>query len=258
MLPANPAPPRMETLGLSAWYGPAPALRGISVRFAPTPVHALIGPAGCGKSTFLRLLNRLHEEMPGGRTAGGVFLDGEDVYSPKVDLKKLRRQVGMVFQRPTVFPTMSIFENVASGLRLKEGMNGKALAERVTNVLTVAGLWEEVKERLHGSALVLSAGQQQRLCIARTIATAPEVVLLDEPTASLDPQGAQRIEELLFRLKQKFTIIVVTHNLQQAARVSDTTSFFFLGELVETGPTRQLFKAPRESRTEAYITGRMG
>jgi len=248
----------MQTTGLNAWYGTAPALRDVSVGFAANQVHALIGPSGCGKSTFLRTLNRLHEETPGASAKGGVFLDGEDVYSPKVDLKKLRRQVGMVFQRPTVFPTMSIFENVASGLLVNGRMKGRNLSETVTNALTVAGLWEEVKDRLHGSPLALSGGQQQRLCVARTIAPAPEVVLLDEPTASLDPQGAQRIEELLFRLKQKFTIIIVTHNMQQAARVSDTTSFFFLGELVETGPTRQLFKAPREARTEAYLTGRFG
>jgi phosphate transport system ATP-binding protein len=257
-VPAEAVEPRIATAGLTAWYGPTPALRGVSVAFAPNQVHALIGPSGCGKSTFLRSLNRMHEETPGARAEGEVLLDGHDVYSPRVDLKKLRRQVGMVFQRPTVFPTMSIYDNVAAGLKLDGRVRRAELEEKVRNALTVAGLWEEVKDRLHGSAIALSGGQQQRLCVARTIAPAPEVVLLDEPTASLDPQGTQRIEELLFQLKQRFTIIIVTHNMQQAGRVSDTTSFFYLGELIETGPTRQVFTAPKESRTEAYVTGRFG
>ena len=248
----------METAGLTAYYGSVPALRGVSVTFAPNQVHALIGPSGCGKSTFLRSLNRMHEETPGAHAEGTVLLDGQDVYSSKVDLKKLRRSVGMVFQRPTVFPTMSIYDNVAAGLRLDGGIERKVLDDKVEQALTVAALWEEVKDRLHASAIALSGGQQQRLCVARTVAPAPEVVLMDEPTASLDPQGTQRIEELLFNLKEKFTIIIVTHNMQQAARVSDTTSFFYLGELVETGPTRQLFTAPSQPRTEAYVTGRFG
>ena len=250
--------PRIQTLGLTAFYGPNPAVRGVSVSFAANQVHALIGPSGCGKTTFLRTLNRMHEETPDARAEGGVLLDGHDVYSPKVDLKKLRRQVGMVFQRPTVFPTMSIFDNVAAGLRLNGKLSKPELNGKITTALQVAALWDEVKDRLHSSAIALSGGQQQRLCIARTIAPAPEVVLLDEPTASLDPQGTQRIEELLFQLKQQFTIVIVTHNMQQAARVSDTTSFFYLGELVETGPTRQLFTKPREAQTEAYVTGRFG
>ena len=258
MPPAEASRPRIETAGLSAWYGASAALRDISVGFAPNQVHALIGPSGCGKSTFLRALNRMHEETPDARAEGAVLLDGQDVYSSKVDLRKLRRRVGMVFQRPTVFPTMSIFDNVAAGLRLDGRVSRGVLNDKVTGALTVAGLWEEVKDRLHGSAIALSGGQQQRLCVARTVAPAPEVVLLDEPTASLDPQGTQRIEELLFQLKERFTIIIVTHNMQQAARVSDTTSFFYLGELVETGPTRQLFTAPKQPRTEAYITGRFG
>ena len=257
---AEPSPPafRMQTEGLTAWYGELKALHGISVGFEPNQVHALIGPSGCGKSTFLRSLNRMHEETPGGRAEGLVLLDGADVYSPKVDLKKLRRQVGMVFQRPTVFPTMSIYDNVAAGLRLNGVLGRQALRQSVERALSVAGLWDEVKDRLQGSAIALSGGQQQRLCIARTVAPEPEVILLDEPTASLDPQGTQRIEELLFGLKEKFTIVIVTHNLQQAARVSDTTSFFYLGELIETGNTRQLFTAPKHERTEAYITGRFG
>ena len=258
MPPASAVHPRIGTSGLTAYYGETPALRNVSVGFAPNQVHALIGPSGCGKSTFLRSLNRMHEETPGAHAEGQVLLDGQDVYSSKVDLKKLRRQVGMVFQRPTVFPTMSIYDNVAAGLRLDGRLARATLNEKVENALTVAGLWEEVKDRLHTSAIALSGGQQQRLCIARTVAPAPEVVLLDEPTASLDPQGTQRIEELLFHLKEKFTIVIVTHNMQQAGRVSDTASFFYLGELVETGPTRQVFTAPKEARTEAYITGRFG
>jgi phosphate transport system ATP-binding protein len=258
MSTAEAAEPRIATESLNAWYGPTQALRGVTVQFTPNQVHALIGPSGCGKSTFLRSLNRMHEETPGARAEGSVLLDGQDVYSSKVDLRKLRRRVGMVFQRPTVFPTMSIYENVAAGLKLNGKLGRAALQQKVIAALTVAGLFDEVKDRLHGSAVALSGGQQQRLCVARTVAPEPEVVLLDEPTASLDPQGTQRIEELLFQLKQRFTIIIVTHNMQQAARVSDTTSFFYLGELVESGPTRQLFTAPKESRTEAYVTGRFG
>jgi phosphate transport system ATP-binding protein len=247
----------MATEGLTAYYGSTAALREVSARFATNRVHALIGPSGCGKSTFLRALNRMHEETPGAWVEGRVLLDGQDVYGPRVDLRRLRRLVGMVFQRPTVFPTMSVHDNVAAGLRL-ERIPRAELEETVERALTQAGLWDEVKDRLRTSALALSGGQQQRLCIARTIAPKPEMILLDEPTASLDPQGTQRIEELLFTLKESFTIVIVTHNLQQAARVSDTTSFFYLGELVESGPTRQIFTAPREPRTEAYITGRFG
>ncbi|HEV8150364.1 MAG TPA: phosphate ABC transporter ATP-binding protein PstB [Gemmatimonadales bacterium] len=258
MPPAEATTPRMETAGLTAWYGNTAALRNVSVGFVPNQIHALIGPSGCGKSTFLRSLNRMHEETPGARAEGLVLLDGQDVYSPKVDLKKLRRRVGMVFQRPTVFPTMSIYDNVAAGLKLNGRISRGELDTKVRGALAVAGLWDEVQERLHTSAIALSGGQQQRLCIARMIAPEPEVVLLDEPTASLDPQGTQRIEDLLFTLKEQFTIVIVTHNMQQAARVSDTTSFFYLGELIETGNTRQLFTAPREAKTEAYITGRFG
>lgn len=258
MAPAEAAKPRIETAGLTSWYGEVAAVKDASVRFAPNQVHALIGPSGCGKSTFLRSLNRLHEETPGTKATGLVLLDGEDVYGSKVDLRRLRRRIGMVFQKPTPFPTMSVYDNVAAGLRLDKKVPRAQLDESVEQALTVAALWDEVKDRLQGSAIALSGGQQQRLCIARTIAPAPEVVLLDEPTASLDPQGTQRIEELLFDLKQRFTIIIVTHNMQQAARVSDTTSFFYLGELVENGPTRQIFTTPREQRTEAYITGRFG
>jgi phosphate transport system ATP-binding protein len=262
-MPAEPAAavavrPRIETRELTAYYGAVAGVRDVSCAFAPNQVHALIGPSGCGKSTFLRSINRMHEETPGARATGQVLLDGEDVYSPGVDLRRLRRRVGMVFQKPTPFPTMSIYENVAAGLRLDGRISRNALAESVERALTVAALWDEVKDRLHTSAIALSGGQQQRLCIARTVAPAPEVVLLDEPTASLDPQGTTRIEELLFQLKERFTIVIVTHNMQQAARVSDTTSFFYLGELVETGPTKRIFTAPELPRTEAYITGRFG
>jgi phosphate transport system ATP-binding protein len=243
---------------LTAMYGKFTAVKNVSLEFTPHQVHALIGPSGCGKSTFLRTLNRMHEITPGGWITGRVLLGGEDIYAPRVNAMRLRRRVGMVFQKPTPFPTMSIYDNVAAGLRVN-GRPGKALLdETVERALHQAGLWEEVKDRLRTSAIALSGGQQQRLCIARTIAPQPEVILLDEPTASLDPLGTQRIEELLFDLKREFTIVIVTHNMQQAARVSDTTTFFYLGAMVEHGATRQIFTAPVNEQTEAYITGRFG
>jgi phosphate transport system ATP-binding protein len=251
--------PRIETDKLSAMYGKFTAVKNISVGFSPNQVHALIGPSGCGKSTFLRTLNRMHEMSNGGWITGRVLLDGDDVYASRVSATQLRKRVGMVFQRPTPFPTMSIFGNVAAGLRVTSGrIKATALHETVERALEQAGLWHEVKDRLHTGAMALSGGQQQRLCIARTIAAAPDVVLLDEPTSALDPQGTQKIEELLYQLKRQFTIVIVTHNMQQAARVSDTTSFFYMGSLIESGPTRQIFTAPREEQTEAYITGRFG
>jgi len=249
---------RVETDKLTAMYGKFTAVKGVSVAFPARRVHALIGPSGCGKSTFLRTVNRMHELSEGGWITGRVLLDGEDIYAPRVSAMQLRRRVGMVFQRPTPFPTMSIYGNVAAGLRVHNRMPRAELDTLVERSLRQAALWDEVKDRLRASAMALSGGQQQRLCIARTIAPSPDVVLLDEPTASLDPQGTQRIEELLFELKESFTIIIVTHNLQQAARVSDTTTFFYLGTMVETGPTRQIFTAPRNEQTEAYITGRFG
>jgi len=255
------APPKMATDKLTAMYGKFTAVKGVSLGFAANRVHALIGPSGCGKSTFLRTLNRMHELTEGGWITGRVLLDGEDIHAPRVNAMQLRRRVGMVFQKPTPFPTMSIYDNVAAGLRVENRvgrLRGAALDEAVEGALRKAALWDEVKDRLRASALSLSGGQQQRLCIARTIAPRPGVILLDEPTASLDPQGTQRIEELLFELKQDFTIVIVTHNLQQAARVSDTTSFFYLGTMVETGATRQLFTTPTNEQTEAYITGRFG
>ena len=250
--------PRLETEKLSAMYGKLSALKSVSIGFAPNLVHALIGPSGCGKSTFLRTLNRMHELAEGGWITGRVMLDGEDIYAPKVNPMQLRRRVGMVFQKPTPFPTMSVHDNVAAGLKVNGRPTRAQLNEIVERALREAALWDEVKDRLRTSAMSLSGGQQQRLCIARTIAPRPEVILLDEPTASLDPLGTQRIEELLFQLKQDFTIVIVTHNLQQAARVSDTTTFFYLGAMVESGPTRQMFTAPRNEQTEAYITGRFG
>ena len=248
----------MATENLTALYGDFAAVKDVSLGFAPNEVHALIGPSGCGKSTFLRTLNRMHELTVGARVQGRVVLDGDDIYSPRVNAMQLRRRVGMVFQRPTPFPTMSVYDNVAAGLRVNGRIPRSELDAVVERSLTQAALWDEVKDRLKASAMALSGGQQQRLCIARTIAPSPNVILLDEPTASLDPQGTGRIEELLFELKRHFTIVIVTHNMQQAARVSDTTTFFYLGSMVETGRTRQIFTAPREEQTEAYITGRFG
>jgi phosphate transport system ATP-binding protein len=250
--------PHVATEGLTAFYGDVAAVKAVSVAFEPNRVHALIGPSGCGKSTFLRTLNRMHELADGGRIDGRVLLDGEDVYAPRVDPMQLRRRIGMVFQRPTPFPTMSIRGNVAAGLRVNGRLTRGEAEATVERALRQAALWDEVRDRLDASPLSLSGGQQQRLCLARTLAPGPEVVLLDEPTASLDPAATQRIEELLVELKREVTIVLVTHNLQQAARASDTTTFFYLGELVETGPTGEIFTAPRHERTEAYITGRFG
>ena len=251
-------PPRIETEKLTAMYGKFTAVKGVSLRFASNQVHALIGPSGCGKSTFLRTLNRMHEVTPGGWITGRVLLDGEDVYAPGVNAMELRRRVGMVFQRPTPFPTMSIYDNVAAGLRVDGRMPARQMDQIVERSLRQAVLWDEVQDRLKESAVALSGGQQQRLCIARTLAPSPNVILLDEPTTSLDPQGTQRIEELLFDLKREFTIVIVTHNMQQAARVADTTTFFYLGTMVETGTTERLFTTPANEQTEAYITGRFG
>jgi phosphate transport system ATP-binding protein len=259
--PPSTAPqtqPRLVTDKLTAMYGKFTAVKGVSLSFPGNRVHALIGPSGCGKSTFLRTLNRMHELSEHGWITGRVLLDGEDIYGPKVNVMQLRRRVGMVFQSPTPFPTMSIYDNVAAGLRVDRRLHQGELDSLVERALHQAALWDEVKDRLKTSAMALSGGQQQRLCLARTIAPSPDVILLDEPTASLDPQGTQRIEELLFELKRDFTIVIVTHNMQQAARVSDTTTFFYLGTMVETGPTRQIFTAPRNEQTEAYITGRFG
>ncbi len=250
--------PQVRTDNLSAMYGKFTAVKNVSLSLAANRVHALIGPSGCGKSTFLRTLNRMHEMTPGAWVVGKVLLEEQDIYAPGVSAMHLRRRVGMVFQKPTPFPTMSIFDNVAAGLRIDRSRSSAEIADIVEHSLRRAALWDEVKDRLKSSAVALSGGQQQRLCLARTIAPEPEVILLDEPTASLDPKGTQRIEELVFELKRDFTIVIVTHNLQQAARVSDTTSFFYMGTLIEHGETRRIFTRPAEERTEAYITGRFG
>ncbi|MHB1297926.1 MAG: phosphate ABC transporter ATP-binding protein [Gemmatimonadaceae bacterium] len=248
----------IRTERLTAAYGDLRAVYEVSLELAPHRVHALIGPSGCGKSTFLRTLNRLHEETPGAWVEGRVLILGEDVYAPGVSPMPLRRRVGMVFQKPTPFPFMSIAQNVAAGLVTEKGLSKADVADRVEESLRRAALWDEVKDRLGADARGLSGGQQQRLCIARTIAPRPTIVLLDEPTASLDPQGTQRIEELVFELKREFTIIIVTHNMQQAARVADTTSFFYMGAMVEHGETSRIFTAPVDSRTKDYVTGRFG
>ncbi len=255
-----PARDRITVSNLNAWFGSVHAVRNVSLSVAERRVTAMIGPSGCGKSTFLRCLNRMHETVSGARATGSVLLDGRDVYGKGVNPVQVRRHVGMVFQRPTPFPTMTIRENVSAGLRvLGSDKPGKAETEAIVEkALRRAALWDEVKDRLNGSAVGLSGGQQQRLCIARALATEPEVLLLDEPTASLDPISTQKVEELVWELRKDFTVLIVTHNMQQAARVSDTTAFFLLGELIETGPTEQLFTAPKDSRTESYLTGRFG
>ena len=243
--------------GLQAYYGDNHAVRDISLSYAANRVTAMIGPSGCGKSTVLRCINRMHEEIPRARAEGSVRLDDQDIYDASVDVVAVRRAIGMVFQKPNPFPTMSIFDNVAAGLKLA-GIKGVDVKERVESSLRGAGLWEEVKDRLGSPGIGLSGGQQQRLCIARTIAVSPEVILMDEPCSALDPIATLRIEELIDELKRDFTIVIVTHNMQQAARVADTTAFFLLGELVEHAPTDQIFSNPADSRTEEYVTGKFG
>jgi phosphate transport system ATP-binding protein len=241
----------------SFWYGAKQALHAVDLTIPARAITALIGPSGCGKSTFLRSINRLNALIPGARHTGRIDLDGEDVYAPDVDLVALRQRVGMVFQRWNPFPK-SIYENVAYGPRINGERSRDALDEVVEQSLRRAALWDEVKTRLRQSALGLSGGQQQRLCIARALANDPEVLLLDEPASALDPIATQRIEELLYELRQELTVVIVTHNLQQAARIADRTAFFFLGRLVEAGPTEQIFTRPRNEQTEAYVTGRFG
>ncbi len=246
--------PKLEVERLDAWFGGTQALRGISVSCPARSVLAIIGPSGCGKSTFVRCLNRMHELVPGARSSGRVLLDGQDVYA--VDPVLLRRRVGMVFQRPNVFPTMSIRDNVVAGLRLNRvRADYDAVVERM---LHKTALWDEVKDRLDESATRLSGGQQQRLCIARALAVEPEVLLMDEPASALDPIATAKIEELIDELKQTYTIVIVTHNMQQAIRVSDFTAFFYLGELVEHGATQQVFTRPAKRETEDYVTGKFG
>src|SRR5215218_10140058 len=256
----EPAPPAIETRALNAFFGSTHAVRDVSLSFPQQEVTAIIGPSGCGKSTLLRCLNRMHETVPLARVDGVVLFHGRDIYGPGVDPIALRRHVGMVFQRPTPFPTMSIRDNVAAGLRVQQGerLDRRQVDEVVERALHQAALWDEVKDRLKSSATGISGGQQQRLCIARALATAPHVLLLDEPTASLDPLSSQKVEELVYELRKSMTVIIVTHNMQQAARVSDRTVFMLSGEMVETASTRVIFTTPSDPRTEAYITGRFG
>ncbi|MBI5495883.1 MAG: phosphate ABC transporter ATP-binding protein [Deltaproteobacteria bacterium] len=247
---------RMAVRGLSAFHRGTAVLHNVTLDVRDRSVLAVIGPSGCGKSTFLRCLNRMHELAPGASVTGEILLDGRDIHGPGVDPVALRRRVGMVFQRPNPFPTMSIFENVAAGLRLNR-MAGD-LDAVVERALRAAALWDEVKDRLRGSPGSLSGGQQQRLCIARALAVEPEVLLMDEPASALDPIASARVEDLVHELKARYTVVIVTHNMQQAARVSDSTAFFYLGRLVEHSPTAELFTNPREERTEEYVTGRFG
>jgi phosphate transport system ATP-binding protein len=240
---------------LNAWYGDQHSIKDLSLTFAPNQATALIGPSGSGKSTVVRCINRMHEEIPGARASGAVKLDDFDVYDPKVDVVAVRRAIGMVFQKPNPFPTMSIFDNVASGLRLTAR---KVDPGHVESALRDAGLWEEVKDRLRKPGIGLSGGQQQRLCIARALAVEPDVLLMDEPASALDPISTLKIEELVQELKSRVTIVIVTHNMQQAARVADQTAFMLDGQLVEIGPTSRIFTNPTDSRTEEYVTGKFG
>lgn len=266
-LQARPEPPahdrqdracKVDVHNLNFYYGTKRALENICIGIPEKLVTAFIGPSGCGKSTFLRTLNRMNDVIPGARAEGQVLIDGENIYSGGVDVVELRRTVGMVFQRSNPFPK-SIFENVAYGMRINGLARSRAdLQARVEDSLRHAALWDEVKDRLHESALALSGGQQQRLCIARALAVKPEVLLMDEPASALDPIATQRIEELIYQLKSEYTIVIVTHNMQQAARVSDLTAFFWLGRLVEVGATDKMFTNPTEKLTEDYVTGRFG
>jgi len=266
-LQARPEPPAVDAAGrpckiavkdLTFHYGAKQALENISIDIPANLVTAFIGPSGCGKSTFLRTLNRMNDIIAGTRVSGSVQIDGKDIYTGGVDVVGLRRRVGMVFQKSNPFPTMSIADNVTVGLRLN-GIRGRSvLAERTEQSLRLAALWDEVKDRLNAPAISLSGGQQQRLCIARALAVQPEVLLMDEPASALDPLATARIEDLILELKKDFTIVIVTHNMQQAARMSDDTAFFYLGELVEFGSTQNIFTSPAQKRTEDYVTGRFG
>jgi phosphate transport system ATP-binding protein len=253
----TPPVEKMKTEELKAWFGPAEVLRGISLGIPDKQVTAIIGPSGCGKSTFVRCLNRMHEVVPGTNVKGRVLLDGQDVYDASVDPVRLRRKVGMIFQKPNPFPTMSVRDNVLAGLRLN-GVRPENRDELVERVLRQAALWDEVKDALDRPGTSLSGGQQQRLCIARGLALEPEVLLMDEPCSALDPIATTKIEELINELRRRFAIVIVTHNMQQAARVADFTAFFYLGELVEHGATRSMFTRPKDPRTEDYLTGRFG
>jgi phosphate transport system ATP-binding protein len=245
--------------GLRAFYGQAEQVKGIDLEFRANDVTAIIGPSGSGKSTVVRCINRMHEEIPGARAEGRVLLDEADVYDPGVDVVAVRRAIGMVFQKPNPFPTMSVFDNVAAGLRLSSGRRGKGdLHAKVEAALRGAALWDEVADRLDEPGAGLSGGQQQRLCIARSLAVEPEVILMDEPCSALDPIATLKIEELIDELKLRVTIVIVTHNMQQAARVADRTAFMLGGELIEVGPTQEIFTKPDDPRTEEYVTGKFG
>ena len=250
--------PRLVVEGLNIYYGATRVVHNVSISIKTRKVTAIIGPSGCGKSTFIRCLNRMHEVTPGGRVEGKVLLDGENLYGPNVDPVQVRRRIGMVFQKPNPFPTMSIRDNVVAGFKLNGYRNQKDLDERAEKSLRMAALWEEVKDKIHRPGTDLSGGQQQRLCIARALAVDPEVLLMDEPCSALDPIATAKIEELIYELKETVTIVIVTHNMQQAARVSDYTAFFYLGELIEFGETGKLFTTPEKRQTEDYITGRFG
>ena len=253
----------MQIKDLSAWYGSRQALRGVTLPVQPKSITAIIGPSGCGKSTLIRCLNRMHEVVPGARVSGSVLLDDSDIYAPGVDPVLVRRMIGMVFQKPNPFPMMSVYDNVIAGYKLGRKANKGELDGIVERSLKHAALWDEVKDKLHESGSSLSGGQQQRLCIARTLAVEPEVVLMDEPCSALDPIATLKIEDLMQSLRDQYTIIIVTHNMQQAARVSDQTAYMLageerIGELIEMGPTKRMFTNPKDKRTEDYITGRFG
>jgi phosphate transport system ATP-binding protein len=249
---------KIVTKGLNAYFGDVHAVKGIDIRIPKNAITAVIGPSGCGKSTLVRCMNRMHEVVRGARVTGKVLLDGKDIYSSQMDPVLVRTKVGMVFQKPNPFPTMSIYDNVVAGLRLNGERDWKKLDATAEKSLKLAALWDEVKHQLDSSGVSISGGQQQRLCIARALAVEPEALLLDEPCSALDPIATAKIEDLLFDLKNKYTIVIVTHNMQQAARVADFTAFMYLGELVEFGVTKKIFENPEKELTEKYITGRFG
>jgi len=247
----------IKTKHLNLWYGNKQALMDINMSILPNKITALIGPSGCGKSTLIRCFNRMNDVIPGCKIKGQVFFDGKDIYGSNIDAVEVRKKIGMVFQKPNPFPK-SIYENIAYGPRVQDIKNKKTLDDIVEKSLKVAALWNEVKDRLHESAMGLSGGQQQRLCIARSLAIEPEIILMDEPCSALDPIATAKIEDLMTELKKKYTVIIVTHNMQQAARVSDYTAYMYLGKLIEFGSTKQIFENPKEELTENYITGRFG
>lgn len=249
---------KMQTINLNAWFGSKHVLKDINLSIAANTVTAIIGPSGCGKSTLLRTFNRMHELVPTAKTAGRVLLDGKDIYAGDIDPVQIRRRVGMVFQKPNPFPTMSIYDNVVAGLKLTGAKKGKDLDDVVKRSLEQVTLWDEVKDDLKKPGTSISGGQQQRLCIARAIALQPEVILMDEPCSALDPIATAKIEELVVNLKNDYTVVIVTHNMQQAARVSDYTAFMYLGQLVEFGETTRIFENPKNELTEKYITGKFG